>query len=202
MVERIVAAVIGNNNPPIPPERVLALGNSTLVDEYLLQHPETVSQAPPACSPPAVLAVTGGRGPAPLRRAAAPLCRCWPRFPSPWTAQPASGSKSSPTAACSGSRGTTRTPTRISRRAGALHPQGARDTGCATAPAARRAAPPALAKRTALPPCGLSVRPVYACRCPYKPRWSGRSCDCWPRSQRWDGMWTSRPSLIRPPMCV
>lgn len=42
VVERIVAAVIGNNNPPIPPERVLALGNSTLVDEYLLQHPETV----------------------------------------------------------------------------------------------------------------------------------------------------------------
>ena len=53
-VEAVVRGVMANNDPPIPAEHVMGLGNSSAVDAWLLQHPETVGagrrcRAAPVC---------------------------------------------------------------------------------------------------------------------------------------------------------
>ena len=42
-IEAVVLGVRQRNDPPIPPEHVLGLSNASAVDNWLLQHPETVS---------------------------------------------------------------------------------------------------------------------------------------------------------------
>lgn len=45
VIDGIISAIAAKNSPPIPPEHVKSFDNGSLIDDYLLAHPNTVLAA-------------------------------------------------------------------------------------------------------------------------------------------------------------